>query len=174
MKITLIGYMGSGKSTIGKKLSQKIKLPFYDLDTEIEIYTNQSISDIFKKKGENYFRKIEHLMLKKILCSKKKFILSVGGGTPMFYNAMKIINQYSTSFYLSISPSILSHRLTKNEKKKRPIINLLSQNKLNTFVEQHLAERKKFYELSTHKIQITNLQSIDEICNLIIYQINKI
>lgn len=172
MKITLIGYMGSGKSTIGKILSKKLQLPFYDLDHEIEIYTNLSIVDIFKNKGECYFRKIEHLMLKKILYSKKKYILSVGGGTPMFYNSMQIINQYSESFYLYMNSLNLSHRL-KKEKKKRPIINSLSHNQLNKFIKQHLLERNQFYELSKYKIKIKNLQSIDDICNLIIYQINK-
>lgn len=122
MKITLLGYMGSGKSTIGKKLSKKLKLPFYDLDKEIEFHTDLSISNIFKYKGENYFRKIEYMILKKILNKQEKLILSIGGGTPIFYNAMNIINQNSESFYLEMNSLDLSKRLVKIEKKKDQLL----------------------------------------------------
>ncbi|WP_341665923.1 shikimate kinase, partial [Blattabacterium cuenoti] len=87
MKITLIGYMGSGKTTIGKMLSQELNLNFYDLDALlVEESKNDSILHIFKKKGELFFRNREHSLLKTILKQKNKYVLSVGGGTPCFYN----------------------------------------------------------------------------------------
>lgn len=171
MRIVLLGYMGSGKSTIGKELAKNINFSFYDLDQEIESYEKLSITDIFKKKGENYFRNIEHFILKKILL-KDNFVLSLGGGTPIFNNNMNIINQKAESFYLSMNSSELSIRLN-NETNKRPILSNFKGKKLKKFISDHLSKRKKFYKLSKNIVQINN-QSIKEICNQIILKLNLI
>ncbi|WP_317168433.1 shikimate kinase [Blattabacterium cuenoti] len=118
MKITLIGYMGCGKTTIGKILSKKLKYTFYDLDHIIVKTQNSSIEKIFKEKGELYFRKIENFILKKILKSKKKrYVLSVGGGTPCFYNNIYMLNKHSKTFYLKIDSFNLLKRLLLEKKK---------------------------------------------------------
>ena len=89
MKIVLLGYMASGKSTIGKQLSKKLSVQFLDLDDYISEKEQMSISEIFDKKGEVYFRLIEHKYLKAVLEKEEDFILSLGGGTPCYANNMK-------------------------------------------------------------------------------------
>jgi shikimate kinase len=144
MKIVLIGYMSSGKSTIGKHLADKLFLPFIDLDIYIEKKEKKSVSDIFKNKGEIYFRLIEHKYLKEILISDQKVVLSLGGGTPCYADNMNLINTANTiSFYLQTSIKVLVDRLTK-EKDDRPLIASLEDNKISEFVAKHLFERRVF------------------------------
>ena len=146
MKIVLIGYMSSGKSTIGKHLADKLFLPFIDLDIYIEKKEKKSVSDIFKNKGEIYFRLIEHKYLKEILISDQKVVLSLGGGTPCYADNMNLINTANAiSFYLQTSIKVLVDRLTK-EKDDRPLIASLEDNKISEFVAKHLFERRAFYE----------------------------
>ena len=109
MKIVLLGYMASGKSTIGKLLSKALSMPFIDLDAYIESKEKSSIKAIFNTKGEIYFRKIEHAHLCDLLDSEKDFVLSLGGGTPCYANNMDAIvkAKQTTSFYLQASVSLL-------------------------------------------------------------------
>ena len=92
MKIVLLGYMGSGKSAIGSFLSEKLQIPFYDLDSEIEKIEQISIAKLFQTKGEIYFRKTENEVLKKILALEENFVLSLGGGTPCYYYNHELLN----------------------------------------------------------------------------------
>ena len=100
--------MGSGKSHISKVLSQKLNLKLFDLDRQISFKNKMTIPEIFEKKGEIYFRKQENLILNEILSSYDDIILSVGGGTPAYFNNMEIINQYSESVFLQTSVTNLS------------------------------------------------------------------
>ncbi|WP_185872397.1 shikimate kinase [Blattabacterium cuenoti] len=171
MKITLIGYMGCGKTTIGKILSQKINLNFYDLDSILVKSKKDSIYNIFKKKGELSFRRIEHLILKKFLKNKDKYILSVGGGTPCFYNNIYLLNKYSKTFYLNTNSYTLFKRLSL-EKKTRPLISNFSKNELFKFIMKHLLQRIYFYEKSFEKINV-NKKSKNDIVKEIIKYIKK-
>ncbi|AFJ90656.1 shikimate kinase [Blattabacterium sp. (Blaberus giganteus)] len=170
MKITLIGYMGSGKTTIGKMLSKKLNLDFYDLDALLVKKKNDSICNIFKKKGELFFRKTEHSMLKKILKKKNKYVLSVGGGTPCFYNNIYLLNKYSNTFYLKTDSYTLFKRLFL-EKKTRPLISHLSKNELFRFVIKHLYKRIYFYEKSLERVNVYG-KSKNDIVKEIIKSIN--
>lgn len=168
MKISLIGYMGSGKSTIGKQLAQAYKLPFMDLDAYIEKSEKMTITEIFQTKGEIYFRKKENTYLTEIL-QKDKFILSTGGGTPVFFNNMEILNQHSLTIYLMANPGLLAARLYQ-EKEKRPLIRHLAQEDLREFIAKHLFERNPFYQQAQHTINIqgkTPLEITTEITLLI-------
>lgn len=167
MKISLIGYMGCGKTTIGKLLSKKLNCKLYDLDKVIINNQNDSIKNIFKKKGENYFRKTENFLLKKILRKKEKYILSVGGGTPCFYKNITLLNKYSKTFYLKASTNLLVNRLIKNKNIKntqvRPLINNVKKNELFNFIKHHLLKRSYYYEQSIKKINIEKKSEV-EIC----------
>ena len=122
MKIVLIGYMGSGKSTIGKLLSIKLKLNFIDLDNYIESKLNNTVSNIFKEEGEIYFRKMEHKYVQELMDNNDSFILSTGGGTPCYSNNMEHINSKTSNvFYLKVSISGLIERLA-SQKEHRPIL----------------------------------------------------
>ena len=165
MNISLIGYMGSGKSTIGKSLAKKINFEFVDLDQLIEQKIDSSISIYFKEKGEIAFRKLEHQTLQEAMLLQNT-VLSVGGGTPVYYNNMDIINASSFSIYLQTSIAELSARLMKN-KSSRPLISHLTEENLHEFVAKHLFERRPYYEQAQLIFNTQDLQPNDIIALLI-------
>lgn len=166
MKFSLIGYMGSGKTTIGRELAKKLNIDFLDLDELIQNHTQKSISAFFKESGEIKFRKTEREVLISILGSEKDYVLAVGGGTPVYYDNMNLIKENTTSIYLRSNPKFLSERLVQ-EKSKRPVIAHLKDEQLPEFVAKHLFERRNFYEESNYTIDIP-AKSVNEITNEII------
>ncbi len=155
MIITLLGYMGSGKTKIGKELAQYWSFSFFDLDTLIEQELQQKITVIFEKKSEIYFRKIEHKILCKVLNMPNNIVLSLGGGTPCYYDNMRLINKKSISIYLYNSIKNLTSRLNK-EKANRPMIKSIKDEKLFEFIAKHLFERQLFYEKAKHTLKCDN------------------
>jgi shikimate kinase len=152
MKIVLVGYMGSGKSTVGKLLAKDLNLAFLDLDNYMEQKLQKSIPAIFKEKGEIYFRKMEHLLLKEVMKDKENFVLSTGGGTPCYSGNMETILEGTNDvFYLKLSIMALVQRLTP-EMAGRPLIQNLSQEELPEFIGKHLFERNPFYAMANHVI----------------------
>ena len=161
MIISLIGYMGSGKSHISKVLSQKTGLKLIDLDKEIIFKNNMSIPEIFEKRGEIYFRKEERAVLIEILNTEKRCVLSLGGGTPSYYDNMKLIAQKSESIYLRTSVGTLTERLLK-QKQKRPLIAKIPDEDLPEFVAKHLFERQVYYGQAKHTV-ITDAKTPEDI-----------
>lgn len=158
MNVVLIGYMASGKSSVGKILANKMKYEFIDLDDYIEKKEQKSVSNIFRLKGEIYFRRLEAQHLKSLLETKDNIVLSLGGGTPCYGNNMEVIlsNPNSKSFYLQTSIPTLVERL-KNEKSKRPLIaHIETDDLLTEFIGKHLFERSQFYSLAEGKIVTDN------------------
>jgi shikimate kinase len=154
--------MASGKSTIGREISKKLDMKFIDLDDYISKREKRSISEIFKVKGEIYFRRIESLYLSEILNSKDSFILSLGGGTPCYSNNMDLIlNSEAASIYVKAGIKTLVSRLTA-EKNKRPLVAELEDDKLVEFVAKHLFERGFFYEQASMTVN-TEDKSAEEI-----------
>lgn len=151
MIISLIGYMGSGKSHISKILSEKINFKLFDLDKEISTIYKQTIAEIFKNKGELFFRKVEKETLEEILSKEDNCILSVGGGTPVYYNNMDTLNNNSVTFYLRANVSTLTERLLK-QKEKRPIIAKIPDEDLPEFIAKHLFERNVYYNKAQYII----------------------
>jgi shikimate kinase len=159
MKIILIGYMGSGKTTIGKQLSTFLNYKFIDIDQAIENEAQQPISEIFSKKGELYFRKKERTILETILSSDSNIVLATGGGTPCFGDTMEFMKstENTITIYLKFSNEELTKRLF-NERLNRPLIaHIKSQELLNDFIRKHLFERSYFYNQSDIKLSIDNL-----------------
>ena len=163
MKIILLGYMGSGKTTIGAQLAKKLYQNFTDLDSYIEKEENKTITEIFKEKGEIYFRKIEHTYLKKFINENDTYVLSLGGGTPCYANNMNIISKETDlhSIYLKASVGTLYDRL-KNNSSKRPLLAKLTKESLIEYIAKHLFERNIYYEKAKHRISI-NSKGIDAI-----------
>ncbi len=155
MKTVLLGYMASGKSTIGKILATEVGVPFIDLDHYIEAQENKTVTEIFNEKGEIYFRLQEHKYLKELLNSKDSFILSLGGGTPCYANNMDLLNssENTISFYLKATIKTLVDRLN-NQQDQRPLVANLSPNELKEFIAKHLFERSFYYEQAAHNIYI--------------------
>ena len=154
-KVFLIGFMGCGKTTFGRKLAKQLEWDFIDLDDYIESEQKASIQEIFSDKGEAYFRGLESNALEE--ASKwEKTVISTGGGTPCFNNNISFINNIGLSIYIKLSPEVLKSRL-KGGKSKRPLIANLSDAELLSFIKNKLAERSVDYS----KSEITFEYSID-------------
>ncbi len=155
MRIYLIGYMGSGKSTIGKKLAARLGYSFLDLDTIIEEEQEQTVAEIFSEKGEDVFRSFERLALHQTF-GMDDLIVSTGGGTPVFFENMEMMKQNGLCIYLKSSPGILASRLQRNQH-LRPLIASLNQEELLLFVKEQLEKRSVFYEKSEMHIEAKDL-----------------
>lgn len=139
--------MGSGKSTLGKKLANKLAKPFFDLDEEIEKQEGKTITAIFEQHSEVYFRKLEKELLNKITTENNDFVMALGGGTPCFYDNMDFINKNGQSIYLKYNSGVLLSRLS-DAKSERPLIKDKTENQLTNFIDEKLAQREKYYTKS--------------------------
>ncbi|MFK7814158.1 MAG: shikimate kinase [Maribacter sp.] len=152
MQIVLLGYMGSGKTTIGKILAKELKIKFLDLDDCIEESEGAKISKIFSDKGEIYFRKKEASSLREILSGKEDFVLSIGGGTPCYANNMDAISKMTPNgIYLKVGLSELVSRLSK-EKADRPLVVNIPDRELQEFIGKHLFERSFYYNQANYVV----------------------
>ena len=158
--LILLGMMGVGKTTIGRLLAKKLNLDFYDIDQIIEKENNMKISDIFKKKGEFFFRKQEESIT--INCLKiKNSVISLGGGAFVNKNIRENVLLKARSFWLTTSIGILKSRIKSN--KRRPVINQIGLKN----IEDLFKKRKEFYSLADHKIECEKL-TLNQISDKII------
>ena len=160
-RIILIGYMGSGKTTVGKVLSRELKLPFYDLDWYIENRMHKSIHQIFNEKGEEGFRKIERNMLHEV-AEFENVIISCGGGTPCFFDNIDYINQQGESIYLKCRPDILSAHLRMG-KTIRPLLLNKTHEEVELFISEQLAQRENFYGKARHIIDVSLMDNYEKV-----------
>jgi shikimate kinase len=172
MIIVLIGYMGSGKSSIGRKLSKKLDCNLIDLDDYIIEKENATVKEIFENKGEAYFRKKEEKYLRKLLKSKGPFILSLGGGTPCFGKNMHSIleTKKAKSFYLKGSVTKLTDKLFLKKASRPLIANIETKEELAEFIEKHLFDRAPYYSESAYQITTddkTKKEVVNEILALL-------
>jgi shikimate kinase len=142
-RIFLIGYMGVGKSTIGKELATRLNLSLIDLDHFIEARYLKSIRKIFEDQGEENFRKIESRLLHEVALFED-VIISTGGGTPCFFDNIAQMNEKGTTVYLSSSPASLAKKLERFVH-SRPVLAGRSGNDLLAFIKESLEARKPFY-----------------------------
>ncbi len=143
MRIFLVGFMGSGKTTWAKITGEKLGIPYFDLDDLIEKRANLKINDIFDQKGEKYFRKVEAICLRE-LHVMDSFTLACGGGAPCFYDNMMVMNKLGTTVWLNTPKDVMATRLLE-EAEHRPLIKGLSPEKLQEFIEDKLEERLQYY-----------------------------
>lgn len=163
--------MGSGKSLVASRLGEEKKIKEIDLDFEMSKEMKCSIPEIFEKRGEIFFRKKEKVLLEEIFLKEKECILSLGGGTPCYYDNMRIINKNSISIYLRAKVDTLAERLLK-EKEYRPLLAKISDKQLSGFIGQHLFERNKFYNQAQIIIDTDDL-TIEEVVNEILLKCGK-
>ena len=159
--LVLTGMMGVGKSTVGKKLAKKLKLKFVDADRVIELKEKNTIKEIFKKKGEIYFRKVEKKIILEIL-KKTDLVVALGGGAFMSRTVRKEIKKSCVSFWLDVNLNYLLYRL-KNVT-KRPLLN---QDNLEETIKKIYSERKKIYNESNFKVK-SNAKDLTQTVNKII------
>ncbi|MES2543715.1 MAG: shikimate kinase [Bacteroidota bacterium] len=168
-KIILLGYMGCGKSTIAKMLSEKIEIPYLDLDNRIEGNANTTITNLFKEKGEIYFRKLEHKTFIDLMQNPETFILSLGGGTPCYANNHELLKGENTvSLYLNASVDTLYNRLI-SEKENRPLVADKTDYELKEFIAKQLFERSFYYHQADYKVNVDGKSAKD-----IVLEIEKI
>ena len=150
MRIFLVGYMGSGKSTLGSALADALGISWIDLDDEFESRYKIMITDFFAKYGEATFRDLEHKLLTEI-SHGTDIVVSTGGGAPCYFDNMKLMNQTGVTVYLSATPELLISRI-ENSARKRPIFQQMKGENFAENLIRHLKSREPFYSQATFTI----------------------
>jgi shikimate kinase len=163
-KIYLIGYMGSGKTSVGGPLAKRLDRSFFDLDKLIEEKTGKTIQQIFEEDGEAVFRGLEKHVLRHFTESQSRFVLAVGGGTPCFYDNMAFMNRQGLTIYLKMDAASLAFRLV-HSKTERPLLKSIGNQDLECFVRQHLREREDMYHEAGMVVNALGMSSA-RICDL--------
>jgi shikimate kinase len=157
MIIFLVGFMGSGKSTIGQRLARRLGYSFIDMDARLEGEQGMTINEIFEKLGEKAFREMESDLLKEMV-TLQDAVISTGGGLPCSGNNMDLINRKGVSIYLRMEPAALLRRLSRG-KSRRPLIRHLSRQELETFINEKLREREPVYLRAHHTVSGVNVNT---------------
>ena len=166
MKIFLVGFMGSGKTTIGRLISQKLDFNFVDTDRHIEMQQSLTVAEIFLQHGEAVFRKMEHEMLLYLLnCDSA--VIATGGGMPCYNDNMNIMLSVGKVVYLKTSPQELAKRLILSNT-ERPLIKGKTENELLHYITAQLSKREHYYNCADVTIQ-TEKNSIEDILKLVNY-----
>ena len=170
MKIFLIGYMGCGKSSLGRKIAKSANMRFVDMDSLIEQKEGASVSDIFAFAGEEYFRRTERNLIEELAQEDEDMVISTGGGVPTWQDNMERINSIGESFYLRRSAKQIASRLSPHGRQKRPKLRGLNDEELVEFMTRNMAEREPFYQKATHTVECAEMS--DE--NLVEYILGAI
>lgn len=162
-RIFLIGFMGSGKSTLGSRLARKIGYQFVDMDHLIEETAGMTVPGIFSEHGEDVFRKWEHDILQE-LSNRDQVVVSTGGGAPCHGDMINLMNEYGATIYIELSPAALKERLL-HSRTERPLIKGKSEPELTVFISTLLAKREPFYKQAQHTVGglSLNVESLVEI-----------
>jgi shikimate kinase len=153
----LIGFMGCGKTTLGRKLANRLGYEFIDLDEVLEEHVGMTIADYFKEHGETKFRELESEILKQTPYPLNA-IVSTGGGLPCFFDHMDWMNSHGRTFYVKLSPKILADRL-EGGKANRPVLQGKHGDELIAFIEEKLSEREVFYNQATFVVDGLSLNA---------------
>lgn len=164
MRLYLIGFMASGKTSIGKKIAKKLDYKFIDLDDYLEEKYNKTIPDIFKQDGEDKFREMEKDTLHDTF-KMKKVIIACGGGTPCFFDNIEQINKNGFSIYLNRTVDYLVYKLM-HAKTIRPLVQNKTEDELKQYIKNTLKHREQYYKKATKTIKIKD-KSKDDVAKLI-------
>lgn len=156
-RIFLIGYMGAGKTTLGRSLAEVMGLEFIDLDHFIEARQHKTVKEIFAEVGEEGFRKIERASLEEV-AQYENVVISLGGGTPCFFDNMEVVNRSGVSVYLKPSEEVLLMRLIKG-KHKRPLLADKSDDQILQFIREQLAWREPYYLKASLVFEASHLEN---------------
>jgi len=159
--IILIGYMGSGKTTVGRQLALALGIQFYDLDWYIEMRYHRTVAQIFAERGEEGFREMERNMLHEA-AEFENIVLSCGGGTPCFFDNMEYMNSLAETVYLKATPEVLAMHL-KMGKVERPLVKGKTEEDLLQYIKDSLKVREPFYMQAKHVLDVTLLDNYDKI-----------
>ena len=160
-RIILLGYMGAGKTTIGKALAKERGIMFYDLDWNIETRMRRTVAQIFSDEGEEGFREIERNMLHEV-AEFEDVVISCGGGTPCFYDNMDYMNAQGDTIYLQASPDVLAGHLRMG-KVVRPLIAGKSDEELRQYIIESLKQREPYYTKAHHTLNVDLMDNYEKI-----------
>lgn len=160
-RIVIIGYMGAGKTTVGRALAAELGIEFYDLDWYIESRMRKTVKQLFDEVGEEGFRKIEHNMLHEV-AEFENVVISCGGGTPCFFDNMAYMNQQGDTVYLKASPEILYKHL-KMGKSVRPLLLNKTPEEVQVFITEQLANREPYYSRAKYTVNVNLMDNHDKI-----------
>jgi len=160
-RIILIGYMGAGKTSVGKALAKDLGLPFYDLDWYIESRMRKSVKQLFDERGEEGFRIVERNMLHEV-AEFEDVVISCGGGTPCFFDNMDYMNQQGDTVYLKSTPDIIYQHL-KMSKNVRPLLLNKTPEEVQVFIREQLRQRETFYAKARHTADVCLMDSTENI-----------
>ncbi len=158
MRVYLIGYMGCGKSTLGRRLAKHLGVQFVDMDHYIEERNCKTIPQIFEEKGEAEFRKKERKALEE-LSEFTDIVIATGGGAPCFFDNIDLMNRTGKTIYLNINPAILADRLL-HSKTERPLIKGKSRDELVAFIDDTLKKRNEFYMQAKYQITTPDVELV--------------
>ncbi len=164
MKVFLIGYMGVGKTSVGKRLAGKLKLPFFDTDDAISQLEGLSVAEIFSRKGEKYFREMESKVIRQLANASDDAVISTGGGAPCHGDNPDVMMKAGMLVWLRLPAKVIAARLQQGQS-ERPLIAHLSKDELIVFIENHLKEREPYYALAhiqadTQDLNAENLMNL--------------
>lgn len=157
VRIILLGYMGAGKTTVGKALAASLGVPFYDLDWFITTRYRRSVPEIFAERGEAGFRELEKRMLHEA-AEFEDIVLSCGGGTPCFFDNMEYMNSLADTVYLKATPEVLAMHLRMG-KGKRPLLEGKSPEELEDYIREMLVTREPFYSKAKYTLDVSLLDT---------------
>lgn len=160
-RIILIGYMGSGKTTVGRALAKDLGLQFYDLDWYIESRMRKSVKQIFDERGEDGFRLIERNMLHEV-AEFEGVVISCGGGTPCFFDNIDYLNQQGETVYLKCTPDVLHKHLSMG-KTVRPLLLGKTSEQVRAFIGEQLQLREPYYSQAKHTVDVTLMDNYEKI-----------
>lgn len=159
--------MGSGKTTVGTILAERLGYSYLDTDQIIIQNEKNTIPKIFEKYGESYFRAKEHELIKNI--QQDRVVISTGGGLPCYFNNIEIINQLGISFFLKANMKILTDRLKNQNESNRPLIDVTEEEQVLNRLKELYQQRKIFYSKAHYTVNVN--QSINKVVDLIINQV---
>ncbi|MBQ5874717.1 MAG: shikimate kinase [Alistipes sp.] len=171
MKLFLIGYMGCGKSTLGKRLAKRANFEFVDMDSLIEQREGAPVANIFHYAGEEYFRKTERAIIEELGDAEGDYVISTGGGVPAWGDNMERMNVIGNTVYLRHTAQQIASRLSPHGRQKRPKLRGLNDEELVEFMTKNMAEREPFYSKATHIIECSSY-SDEEIIEIILSKLN--
>lgn len=160
-RIILIGYMGAGKTTIGRALARELGIPFYDLDWYIESRMMKTVPQLFAERGEEGFRIVERNMLHEV-AEFEDVVLSCGGGTPCFFDNMEYLNSQGETVYLKASPEVLYGHL-KMGKVERPLLKNKTPEEMQQFIREQLTQRETYYLQAKHVLDVSLMDNYEKI-----------
>lgn len=165
LRIFLVGYMGSGKSAMGRLLAREKGLNFIDLDTYIEGKYHRTIAEIFAQEGEDGFRSKERDCLREV-AAFENVVIATGGGAPCFFDNMELMNAAGETIYLKLTPEHLAKRLSTSKAGVRPLIKDKKADELHGFISAMLQQREPYYMLAKHVIAGTDPEIENQIITL--------